>query len=90
MASIAERVARRFNAFKFEPKEKKQSKVDRIMRVIREKTGVSRGVAEDIADALVRGRDVPRLAIQKGWPIEEGSIIGPEGTLDVAELRATL
>jgi len=89
--TIAERVARRYvESFKYEPKEKKQSKVDRLMRHIREVTGVSRGVAGDIADALVRGRDVPRLAIQKGWPIEGDAIIGPEGSLDMADARSMI
>jgi hypothetical protein len=88
MSSIAERVARRFWAFKYEPKEKKQTKVDRIMRVIRDRTGVSRGVAEAIADALVRGREVNRLAIQKGWPIQDDDIIGPQGTLALTEVSA--
>lgn len=88
MPTIAERVARRFLTFKYEPKEKKQSKVDRLMRVIREKTGVSRGVSEDIADAIVRGREVARLAIQKGWPIQDDEIVGPNGTLTLTEVRA--
>lgn len=89
MPTIAERVARRF-AFKYEPKESKQNKVDRVMRFIREHTGVSRGVAEDIADAIVRNRDVPRLALQKGWPMEDGEIVGPQGALDVAKVRSLL
>lgn len=89
MSTIAERVARRF-AFKYEPKESKQSKVDRLMRFIREHTGVSRGVSEDMADAIVRNRDVLRLAIQKGWPIEDGAIVGPQGALDVAKVRSVV
>ncbi len=58
------------------------------MRLIRERTGLSRGLAENIADAVVRNREVERLAIQKGWPIEGGEIIGPEGSMDVAALQA--
>lgn len=87
MDPLASRIAKRFG-FKFEPKESKQSKIDRLMRVIRDETGVSRGVATDIADALVRGRDVPGLALQKGWPIEDGAVAGPQGTLDLSKLKS--
>lgn len=90
MDPIASRVARRFVALKYEPKESKQSKVDRLMRVLREETGLSRGVATDLADAFVRGRDVPGLALQKGWPIEDGTIVGPQGTLDLSRLKSML
>lgn len=88
--AMARRVAARY-AFKYEPKEKKEHKVDRLKKEIADKTGVSKGLAEDIADALVRGRDVLRLAIQKGWdqltevngdPILEG----PKGKLELASL----
>lgn len=85
MDPVARRVASRF-AFKYEPKEKKQTKVDRLMREIREATGVSRGIAEDIADALVRGRDLRALALQKNWPMNDGIVEGPKGTLDVETL----
>jgi hypothetical protein len=72
---------RRFLAFKYEPKESKQSKIERLMRLIRERTGVSRSVAENIADAVIRKRDIPRLSIQKHWPVEDDAIIGPSGTI---------
>lgn len=85
MPTIAERVARRF-AFKYEPKEKKQTKVDRVMRFIRDETGLSRGLSEQIADAFVRGREVERLAVQKGWPIENGVITGPQGSLELGKI----
>lgn len=88
--TMAERVARRFTGFKYEPKEKKQNKVDRVMRFIREATGISRSVAEDIADAFVRGRDIPRLTIQKGWPVEDDAIVGPQGTLELSKVRSVL
>lgn len=87
---IVSRVARRFKAFKFDQKEKKDAKVDRIMRSIRDTTGLSRGVAGDIADALVRGREVDRLALQKGWPIEDGMIIGPQGDMSLDDVKATI
>lgn len=89
MDPLATRIANRF-AFKYEPKESKQSKVDRIMRLIRDETGVSRGVATDIADAVVRGRDVSGLAIQKGWPIVDDAIDGPQGTLGLSKLKSAL
>ncbi len=89
--TIPDRVAKRFIlGFKFEPKEKKQNKVDRIMRAIRDRTGISRGVAEEIADAVVRGREVARLAIQKGWPLDGDEIIGPQGTLALTEVGAMI
>lgn len=75
-------------AFKYEPKEKKTSKVERLMKVIRDATGLSRGVSEDIADAVVRNREVERLAIQKGWPIESGVIEGPSGTIKLEDVRS--
>lgn len=74
-------------AYKF--KEKKQTKVDRLSKEIREATGVSRGVAEDIADAIVRGRNLDALALQKNWPMnDEGKLEGPKGSLDLASLNA--
>lgn len=81
--SITSRVAQRFLSFKYDQKEKKQTKVDRIMRRIREETGISRGLAEEIADAVVRGREVGRLALQKGWPVEDGVIVGPNGDMSL-------
>jgi len=87
---LAATVFRRFLAFKYEPKESKQSKVDRLMRLIREKTGIGRGPAEDIADAVIRNRDLDRLAFQKQWPMREGVIEGPQGTLGIDAVRAEL
>jgi len=86
---MAQRVVARF-AFKYVPKEKKKAKVDRLTKVIREKTGVGRGTAADIADAIVRGREVDRLARQKSWPIEDGNIEGPKGTVTVKAIRDQL
>ena len=89
MSTITERVAQRFTqGFKHEPKESKQNKVDRLMRFIREHTGVSRSVGENIADAIVRGRDVAGLALMKGWPIDDGAIVGPSGTLEISKVYA--
>lgn len=77
--SIAQRVA-----FRYQKKETKKHKIERLKEVIRSATGLGKGLAEDIADAIVRGREVVRLAIQKGWPIEDGKIVGPRGSLDLA------
>lgn len=85
MDPIARRVAERFS-FKYVPKEKKQHKVDRLMKAIRDATGVSRGIAEDIADAIVRKRNLSALAVQKNWPVENGVVEGPSGTLDLSTL----
>jgi len=85
MDPLAGRVAKRFS-FKFIPKEKKQHKVDRLTKVLRDATGVSRGVAEDIADAVLRGRDLAALAIQKNWPVDGGLLIGPSGQFDLTSL----
>lgn len=81
MDPLARRVA-----FKYVPKEKKLHKIDRLMKVIRDATGVSKGLAEDIADAVVRGRDLRALSIQKDWPVEDGTLTGPDGQLDLGSL----
>ena len=81
MDPLAIRVARRFVSFRFEPKETKVHRVDRLAQGIRENTGLSKGMSEAIADAVIRGREVERLAMQKGWPIEDGLIVGPSGTM---------
>lgn len=73
-------------AMKYEPKESKATKVEKLTKVIREKTGLGRGVSEQIADAIVRGREVERLAIQKNWPIEDRAIVGPNGALPLDDL----
>ncbi len=84
MDPLARRVADRFlRSFKYVPKETKEHKVERARDVIRQHTGLSKSMAEAIADALVRGREVARLALQKNWPIENGAIHGPSGMLDL-------
>jgi len=83
MDPLARRVA-----FKYVPKEKKQHRVDRLMKVIRDATGVSKGMAEDIADAVVRGRDLDALALQKNWPVEDGTLTGPSGSVDLKTLQS--
>jgi hypothetical protein len=85
MDPLARRVALRW-AFKFVPKEKKEHKVERVREEIRQHTGLSKGQSEAIADAYVRGRDVDRLALQKNWPVEHGTITGPSGTLELSAL----
>jgi len=87
--NLAERVAQRY-ALKYVPKENKKSKVRRLTQVIRDKTGLGRSVAEGIADAVVRGREVKRLALQKAWPLTNGTIKGPKGSLSVNDLRSQI
>lgn len=87
MGRLAETIVRRFLAFKYEQKEKKQHRVERFTQTIRDATGISKGQAEDIADAFVRGREVNRLALQKGWPLENFVVTGPEGTFDLQTLQ---
>ena len=78
MDPLTKRVVARFS-FKYEPKETKQHRVEKLRDTIRDATGLSKGMSEAIADAIVRGREVDRLALQKGWPIEHGLITGPSG-----------
>jgi len=85
MDPLARRVALRW-AFKYVPKEKKEHKVERVRDMIREQTGLSKGQSEAIADAYIRGRDVERLALQKNWPIENGTVTGPSGSLELTAL----
>ncbi len=91
--SIIQRVVSRYKqagtqvmTFKYEPKETKGHKAERVGDYIRETTGLQKGTALAIADAFVRGRDVIRLSIPKEWPIEDGVIKGPKGGLPVSEL----
>ena len=84
---IARRVVTRVlkvNAFK--DKETKEHRVEKLTGKIRDATGLSKGISEAIADAFVRGREVLRLAIQKSWPIEDGVIAGPKGSLALSDL----
>jgi hypothetical protein len=85
MDPIARRVALRWS-FKYVPKETKEHKVERVRDMIRERTGLSKGQSEAIADAYVRGRDVERLGLQKNWPLEGATIKGPHGELGLSEL----
>jgi hypothetical protein len=75
-------------AFKYVPKETKAHKVERVTQYIKDVTGLTIGMSEDIADAFVRGRDVPRLAIPKSWPIDSGVIEGPKGSLPLESLNS--
>lgn len=82
---------RDLTAFRYEPKESKQSKIRRLMRMISDYTGIGRRIAEDIADAIIRNRNLLALAVQKNWPMnEEGMIEGPHGILSVDEIRAAI
>lgn len=87
MDPLAHRVALRFRD---QRGESKQHKVQRIWRFIREITGLGRGMAEDIANALVRGRDVEGLAHQKRWPLEGGMLTGPGGSLSLGDLATEI
>lgn len=83
MDQLATRVA-----FRYVEKESKKSQVQKLTRLIREGTGISKGKAEDIADALVRGRNPKALAIQKDWPVnEQGDIEGPRGSLSFDDAK---
>jgi len=75
-------------AYRYVQKETKRSQVQKLARLIREGTGISKGKAADIADALVRGRDLKALAIQKKWPVnEQGDIEGPRGSLSFDDVK---
>jgi hypothetical protein len=82
MDPLARRVALRW-AFKYVPKEKKQHRVERVRDLIRQNTGLSKTLAEGIADAFVRGRDVNGLSVQKSWPIQNSIVHGPNGKFDL-------
>jgi hypothetical protein len=94
---LIQRVASRYQAvstdrlaFKYEPKETKQHKAERVGDSIRETTGLQKGLSNAIADAFVRGRDISLLATPKDWPIERGVIVGPKGKMPVSELDSLL
>ncbi len=80
----AERVAKKYS---YKQKETKEHRVDRLKKVLREATGLSGGVSEQIADAYVRGREVERLALQKGWPVEDGVVTGDSGQYDLRDFK---
>jgi hypothetical protein len=90
MKTLATQVMRRFLSLKYVPKETKKSKAERLTRIIRNETGISKRHAESIADAIVRGRDLDALAIQKGWPLEEGEVVGPKGRVSLAKIQEAL
>lgn len=92
MEPIVARVVQRYlkTSFKYKPKEKNKSKADRLSKLIREKTGLSNKLSDDIANSLVRGRDLESLALQKSWPIEDGDIKGPKGSFGVDKVKAAL
>ena len=83
MDPIAKKVALRFRD---QRGPSKQTRVKDLTKRIHSATGISKGIAGQIADAVIRGRDVERLAPQKRWPLENGVIDGPSGQLNVAEL----
>lgn len=95
--ALIRRVASRYQAvssdlmsFKYEPKETKQHKAERVGDSIQDATGLQKGVSLAIADAFVRGRDINLLATPKSWPIERGVITGPRGEMPVSELSSLL
>lgn len=91
MDQLTLRVANHFlQGYKYQPKETKQHKVERLTKIIRDATGISRGKAEDIADAIIRNREIERLSIQKDWPIEDGVIEGPSGTIKVEDVTKSV
>jgi len=87
----AKNVVRRFLAFKYQPKETKKHRVEKLTDQLRKLTGISKTLAKDVADAAVRGRDLARLALQKGWPVDErNNIVGPQGKASLNGLLATI
>lgn len=83
----AESVVRRFLAFKYQPKESKKSKVEKLRVFLQKTTGISKTLAKEVADAAVRGRDLPRLAVQKNWPVDEKQyLVGPQGKVSLSDL----
>jgi hypothetical protein len=86
--TIARRVVSRYlTVSRSYAKETKEHKAEKLAQRIRNATGLSKGVSEAIADAIVRGRDVLRLAIQKSWPVSEDGIIeGPSGSLSLTQI----
>lgn len=63
-------------------------KLSRLAQAIQVKTGISSGKSEDIAEAVIRGRDVRSLAVQKSWPTNAaGDIEGPKGTMSFSEVE---
>lgn len=70
------------------PKETKKSKAERLTKFIRDKTGLSGGVAKEIADAIVRGRNLEALALQKNLPVDGGTVEGPKGNISVDKIKA--
>lgn len=75
-------------AYRYVQKETKKTQVLKLTRLIREGTGISKGKAEDIADAIVRGRDLKALALQKDWPVnDQGDIEGPRGSLSFEDAK---
>lgn len=85
---LAERIARRFLALKHVPKETKKNKVKRLSKLIKDQTGLSNRMADSIADAIVRERNLESLTLQKGLPIEDGEIVGPKGSISVEMVRS--
>jgi len=86
MDPVARRVAKRFRD---QRGPSKGTLIDRIVVYVRETTGLSRGIAEGIAKTLVRsGRNIDQLAVQKGWPLDGGQLMGPRGAVTLDELRA--
>jgi hypothetical protein len=76
-------------AFRYQQKTQKKTLIAKLIQFLRDATGIGRGVAEDIASAVVRGRELARLALQKGWPVDEaGYVVGPKGRYPLANLPA--
>jgi len=63
------------------PKRKKDSLKAEMAEVIRKITGLSLSVSGKIADAVVRKRDLDRLALQQDWPVEDGQLTGDKGSI---------
>ena len=75
--------------YKASLKEKPETKRNRLFETIRA-IGISLSVAKDIADKFVAKHgnlaELMRLALQKGWSLNDGIIEGSKGSLDLASL----
>ena len=85
--AIARRVVANYTAAYKEKPETKRSRIQDAIRAI----GVSVGMAKDIADKMVAKHgdlsEILRLALQKGWPVnDEGILEGSKGTLDLSSM----
>lgn len=66
------------------PKKSRDKQARELRTKIVERTGISNSKALEIALDAIRGRDLPALARQKGWPVNWDRIVGPSGELPLS------